>query len=324
MSLVATGLDLYGSHAGLDHFDTDAPERAPVKFGFSSYSFHQRLDSGDMTLLDVIDWVAESDGEHLELASIHSGPDSFIPNIESTEEFVSAVRQRAQDKGVTLSNLAVAAAFDHADQAEVDAEVERVKRFVDLADSLGIKLMRHDVVAHRAVSGDDSPVFEAAFPKIVAACQQIADYAKDKGITTSVENHGFFVQSSDRVRRIVHAVDRENFKTTVDVGNFLCVDEDPTSAVPMNLPYAMIVHLKDFYVRPQDFSAPDGWFRSRSGKPMRGAIVGEGDIDMPTVLAAVKASGYDGFVSIEFEGHEDCLVGCTRGMANAKRIFAAL
>ena len=295
-----------------------------MKFGFSSYSFHQRLANGEMTLLDVIDWIADSDGEHLELATIYPGADSPIPNLDTSPEFAASIRQHADERGVTLSNLAVGAAFNHADPTEVDAEIARVKSFVDLADSLGIRLMRHDVVAHAPVPGDDTPVFEEAFGTIVAACQQIADYAKTKGITTSLENHGFFVQSSDRVRRIVLAVDRENFLTTLDVGNFLCVDEDPTSAVPANLPYAMIVHLKDFYVRRQGFAAPDGWFTSRAGKPMRGAIVGEGDIDMPTVLGAVKSSGYDGFVSIEFEGHEDCLIGCTRGLANAKRILAAL
>ncbi len=295
-----------------------------MKFGFSSYSFHQRLADGRMNLFDVIDWVAESEGEHLELAAIYDGPDAPIPNLESSPDFVDAVRSHAGKKGVVLSNLAVGAAFDHPDPARVEAEIQRVQALVDLADRLGIRLMRHDVVAHGVVPGDDTPVFEAAFDQIVGACRQIADHAASKQITTSCENHGFFVQSSDRVRRIVQAVDRENFRTTLDIGNFLCVDEDPTSAVPANLPYAMIVHLKDFYVRPQGYPAPDGWFASRSGKPMRGAIVGEGDIDMPTVLAAVKASGYDGFVSIEFEGHEDCLLGCTRGLANARRILASV
>lgn len=276
-----------------------------------------------MSLLDVIDWVAQSDGEHLELAAVYPGPDSPLPTVGSDPAFVATVKDHAAEHNVILSNLAVGAVLNQGTPAEVEAEVARVKAFVDLADALGISLMRHDVVAHGAVPGDDTPVFDADLPTIVAACQEIADYAATKGITTSVENHGFFVTSSDRVRRIVHAVDRENFKTTLDVGNFLCVDEDPTTAVPANLPYAMIVHLKDFYVRPAHFATPDGWFTSRGGKHLRGAIVGEGDIDMPAVIGAVRGSGYDGFVSIEFEGHEDCLVGCTRGLANARRLWAA-
>lgn len=293
-----------------------------MKFGFSSYSFHQRLSTNDMSLFDVIDWVAESEGEHLELAVLTNSADSTIPTIESDPDYVAAVKAKAAERGVTLSNLAIGAVFDSGDPAATAAEVKRVKAYVDLAASLGITLLRHDVVAHKPVTGDDTPVFDRALPAIVDAAKEIAQYAAGHGITTSLENHGFFVQSSDRVRRIVHAVDEPNFKTTLDVGNFVCVDEDPTAAVPANLAYASIVHLKDFYIRPADQDPGEGWFRSRGGKYLRGAIVGNGDIDLRSVAASIKASGYDGYASVEFEGHEDCLLGCTRGIANAKRLYA--
>lgn len=292
-----------------------------MKFGFSSYSFHRLLSTGEMSLLDVVDWVADSEGEHLELASIYPAANSPVPTPESDPAFVDQVAERAKQRGVTLSNLAIAATFV-GDDAQTAAEIERVKANVDLAERLGIRLMRHDVVAHAGVEGDDTPAFEAGLPKIVKASKEIAQYAASKGITTSLENHGFFVQSSDRVRRIVHAVDEPNFKTTLDIGNFLCVDEDPTVAVPANLPYAMVVHFKDFYVRPADRDPGEGWFRSRGGKFLRGAIVGNGDLDTWSVARSIKESGFDGFASIEFEGAEDCLIGCARGIANAKRIYA--
>lgn len=288
-----------------------------MKFGFSSYSFNQRLSSGDMSMLDVIDWVAESEGEHLEIAVTTKSADGPIPTIDSDPAYVQSLKKKAADSGIELSQLAVGAnLFDEPDA--VRGEIERVKKYVDMAESLGITLMRHDV-AMRREEGDDTPVFDRALPIIVEAAQEIADYAADHGVTTSLENHGFFVQSSDRVRRVVHGVDRPNYKTTLDIGNFLCVDEDPTTAVPQNLPYASIVHLKDFYVRDQD--PGEGFFPSRGGKYLRGAIVGQGDINMRSVIKSVKDSGYDGYVSIEFEGHEDCLVGCRRGIANAIRLY---
>lgn len=294
-----------------------------ISFGFSSYSFSQKLQSGEMTLSDVIDWVADSEGEHLELAVAgQHGPDAPIPNLESDPEYVDSVRAKAERAGVTLSNIAVGANFYTKDPAEVDAEIKRVKAYVDLAEQLGIKLMRHDVVAHKGLEGDDTPLFEEALPLIVSAAREIAQYAAGKGITTSLENHGFFVQAADRVRRIVHAVAEPNFKTTLDVGNFVCVDEDPTLSVPQNLPYAMIVHFKDFYIRPADRDPGQGWFRSKAGKFLRGAIVGNGDIDLRSVAKSIKESPYEGYASIEFEGIEDCLLGCERGIANAKRLIA--
>src|SRR5690625_1111712 len=84
---------------------------ADISFGFSSYSFHSKLSTGEMTLFDVIDWVAASEGVHLELASLSDDPSSPIPNIASDPAFVDEVRAKAESAGVVLSNLAVGADF---------------------------------------------------------------------------------------------------------------------------------------------------------------------------------------------------------------------
>ena len=291
---------------------------ADLVLGFSSYSFHSKLSTGEMTLPQVIDWIAESEGEHLELAVLGDDPDSPIPNIASDPAYVDRIREHAAAAGVPLTNLAIGADLSTGDPAQV----ARVKEYVDLAGRLGITRMRHDVVAHAGHEGDDTPLFEQVLPHIVAASKEIAQYAAARGITTSLENHGFFVQSAERVRRIVHAVDEPNFLTTLDVGNFVCVDEDPAVAVAQNLPYAMVVHFKDFYIRPADASPGAGWFRSRGGKHLRGAVVGNGDIDLRAVARAIRDSDFSGYAAIEFEGWEDCLLGCERGIANAENLFA--
>lgn len=293
----------------------------PIVLGVSSYSFQQRLASGDMDLFDVIEWVAQSDAAHLELAVLADDPASPIPNLASAPGYVERVRAAAESAGVELSNLAMHAEFWAPGGADVPAAVERVEAYVDLAARLGITRLRHDVVAHGALPGDDTPAFEDAFGPIVAGSKKVAQYAASKGVTTSVENHGFFVQSADRIRRILHAVDEPNFLTTLDVGNFVCVDEDPAAVVPQNLPYAMVIHFKDFYVRDAD--PGDGWFRSRGGRYLRGAIVGNGDLDLASVARSIRESGYEGYASIEFEGVEDCLIGIERGLANAARLLAA-
>ncbi|MFQ6485599.1 sugar phosphate isomerase/epimerase family protein [Brachybacterium epidermidis] len=293
-----------------------------IRFGFSSYSFHSKLTAGAMTLPEVIDWVAASEGEHLELASLSEQAEAPVPSIASDPAYVDEIREKAASAGVTLSNLAISADFTSGDEAEVARQVARVKQYVDLAERLGIERMRHDVAGHAGLPGDDTPLFEQALPSIVAASKEIARYAAGKGITTSLENHGFFVQSAERVRRIIHAVDEPNFRTTLDVGNFVCVDEQPEVSVAQNLPYAMVVHVKDFYIRPAEHAPGEGWFRSRGGKHLRGAVVGNGDIDLRAVARAIKDSNFSGYAAIEFEGWEDCLIGCSRGIAGAKRLLA--
>lgn len=66
----------------------------------------------------------------------------------------------------------------------------------------------------------------------------------------------------------------------------------------------------------------EGFFRSRNGNYLRGAIVGQGDVPLRHCLSALKAAGYEGSIAIEFEGMEDCLTGLRIGLANLRRALA--
>jgi hypothetical protein len=82
-----------------------------------------------------------------------------------------------------------------------------------------------------------------------------------------VENHGFFAQDSARVEKLLNAVNHPNFGWLVDMGNFVCADEEPYKAVGIAAPYAFHVHAKDFHIKSGMLPNPgQGWFRSRGGK----------------------------------------------------------
>ncbi|WP_062105825.1 sugar phosphate isomerase/epimerase family protein [Bacillus niameyensis] len=285
-----------------------------MKIGLSSYSLFRAINSGEMSILDAIQWVADNGGEHIEIVPMGS------LNLENNPELIEQIKEKAASVGIDVSNYLIGANFITDSREAFEEEVDRVKKHVDIANALGVKFMRHDV-AWRA--GEDATIeqFEKDLPLLVEACQQIADHAKQYGITTSIENHGFYVQASDRVQRLVNEVNRENFKTTVDIGNFMCVDEDSVAAVKKNIKYASVVHFKDFYLRPSYQNPGDGWFQTTSGNYLRGAIVGHGDIDMREVVKVVKNSGFDGYISIEFEGLEDCRQGSKIGLSNVRRFF---
>ena len=284
-----------------------------MKLGISSYSLSQAIKAGEMTMLDAIQWVADNGGEHVEIVPGRQ-------NLTEDPHLVEAIRKKAEDAGLTISNYAIGANFIQPDEASYEAEIARVMKHVDVARALGAKLMRHDV-ASRPIPEATLVQFIADLPKLADACRRIADYAAQFYITTSVENHGYYVQGSDRVQALVQAVGRDNFRTTLDVGNFMCVDEDSVVATRKNLPIASMIHLKDFYLRPAGRNPGEGWFRTAGGNYLRGAIVGQGDIDMWSVIKAIKESGYDGYISIEFEGKEPCTFGSRVGLANARRIW---
>jgi len=281
-----------------------------MRIGISSYSFTSAFEKGTMDILGAIDWVAESSATHLEISIAGLGS-----QLIDDPDMVEKIRQRAHERGVPLANYVVAADFRDPD---LDAQVERLKAHLNVASVLGIPLFRHDVVAWDWREKDQAE-FERTFEAIVPVCRQIARYAATLGITTSIENHGMSMNNSERVRRLVEAVDMPNFRVTLDVGNFLCVDELPQSAVPQTLPYASAVHLKDFYIR--DFSPGDGWLTTVAERSILGAIVGFGDLPMRSLISSIKSSGFDGPISIEFEGLEDSLIGAGIGLANAQRMW---
>ena len=122
----------------------------------------------------------------------------------------------------------------------------------------------------------------------------------------------------------------KNFGGQLDCGNFVCVDERPEVAIKKNIGYATTIHMKDFYIRPENrdpgdasqFDCSNSWFRSVAGSYLRGSILAQGDLDIPGVIATIKHAGFDGNIFIEYEGMEDCEYGTRVSLDNLKRIWA--
>ena len=295
-----------------------------MKIGFSSYCFRPRMMAGDMSIGEVIRWIGKTGGSHMELASLSLTPpgEDNAWNLHEHADLLAEIEMATKETGVALSGICIPANF-LGDSADQQSQIARTKQYVDLCDRLGVRFLRHDVT-NWSRKAKDIAEFEACLPQITDASAEIADYAARFGVTTSIENHGFFFNASERVQRLIHEVGRPNFKTTIDVGNFLCVDEDPLIATERNLPVASFVHLKDFYVRKRGNNPGDGWLKTLGGNYLLGSIVGFGDMDTRGILGAIVESGYDGFVSIEFEGNEDCLFACATGFKNITRILAEI
>ncbi|MDB5054352.1 MAG: sugar phosphate isomerase [Bacilli bacterium] len=284
-----------------------------MKIGLSTYCFFPLLSTNQMEILDVLQWIHDQGGKLVEIV-----PQGFT--LDNNMQLVDDIRDKAHALGLELANYSVSGNFLVETSEQFEESIRKMKQQVDIAARLGVKRMRHDVVDW----GYKNPAilqFDTDLPKLVQACRQVADYAAQFGITTSIENHGFYVTMSERVLRLVQTVDRPNFKVTLDIGNFLCVDEDPASAVKRCLPYASIVHLKDFYIRPSVYNPGEGWLETLSGKFLRGSIFGQGDVAVREILGYIKQSGYDLDMVIEFEGFENSLLGSKRSLDNVNRIW---
>jgi sugar phosphate isomerase/epimerase len=234
--------------------------------------------------------------------------------------FAPQVKAECDRVGIEIANYTIGADFLNGSGGDWQAEVERLNDEVRVAQILGVPGMRHDAAWGFAASHVGPRGFDDALPTLIQSCRAVTEFAAGLGIKTMVENHGFFAQDSERVEKLVNGVNHPNFGVLIDMGNFLCVDEDPPQAVARLIPYAFHVHAKDFHVKPGNEPNPgEGWFQSRGGNYLRGAIIGHGEVHVVQCLRIMKKANYDGVLSIEFEGIEEPLKGIKIGLDNLRR-----
>ena len=89
-------------------------------------------------------------------------------------------------------------------------------------------MLRHDVAYGFGSHMKHSRGYDNALPIIAEGCREVTKYAEQKGIKTMTENHGYFSQDAARVEKLINTVAHDNFGALVDIGNFMCADEDPT------------------------------------------------------------------------------------------------
>lgn len=280
-----------------------------MRVSASSYSFNRLLVNGTETQFSVISIAKELGFDDMEFVNV------LPPEGTSKEEYAKQLREECERLGMGISSYTFAADLFQLTEEAQREEIERVKKQVDIAEILGVKILRHDATFDRK-----GKTFEETLPTVAAACREITEYAEKKGIKTTVENHGHVYQDSLRVEKLCNAVNHPNFGLLCDMGNFICVDEDPAKAVSLVAPYTFYVHAKDFHLKPGTGTNPgEGFAMTRGGNYRRGAIIGHGDIPIKCCLQALKMAGYKGGIAIEFEGMEDNVKALEIGLANLRR-----
>lgn len=307
-----------------------------IKTAVSSYSFSQYLNDGRMTLVDCVAKAKELGFDAIEYTDANGfigvGIDSSDPENEKVDmdsyhaalDLAGLIRDESERADFPIINCAFGAnlAKDFPNRSQV--EIDRVKACVDVAAELGVPVMRHDATfGYPGMDYASEELFDEMLPILADACREITEYAATKGIRTMVENHGLFCQDSHRVEHLMLAVDHPNFGWLVDIGNFMCADESSETACARAAKYAFHVHAKDFHYKDGD-DEPDpgeGFFSTRGGNKLRGSILGHGSVPVQKCLGIIKDTGYDSYVSLEFEGMEDSLLALRIGRENLARFL---
>lgn len=281
-----------------------------MKLSVSIYSFAKLINSGELNAFECIEKAKEIGFDAIEIVD-------FVFGSKDKKEFAKQLRNKADEVGISISNLAVGANLLE------EGAVCKLKEWVDIAEILDVKFMRHDVCYETGLEQYEG--YDNILPRLADACREVTEYAETKGIKTMTENHGFFSQDSTRVEKLINTVAHKNFGQLVDFGNFLCADEDPVTAVGRNAKYAFYIHAKDFIVKSGNGVSPgDGFITTRGGNFIRGTIIGHGEVPVLQCMRAMKRVGFDGWLALEFEGMEDCLKGIELGFTNLKNYLTLI
>lgn len=290
-----------------------------MKFAVSSYSLSSLVGKGEKTEKELIALAKELGFDGIEFAEINT------PEGKEKSEYAKELKEECERVGIEPVQYSVGADFIYGSNGDLDNEIERLKKEVDIAALLGVKGMRHDATGGYKDEDKKFKGFEQALPRITEGYRAVTEYAETKGIRTMIENHGYFCQDSDRVERIITGVSHKNFGALIDMGNFLCADENPITAVSRLAPFVSYLHAKDFHVKSgSEFAPCDGFFKTRGGNYLRGAVLGHGNVPVYQVLNIVKDAGYNGYITLEFEGHEDAVTACKWGLNTLKKMCEAL
>lgn len=283
-----------------------------MKIGVSSYSFRKYILQTKCDYFKICDLAKEMGFDGIEFTPLEDANYGITTDPLKT---AAELKEYCEKIGLEITAYTVGANLV-SDNPE--AEVATLKARIDVAQALGAKLLRHDVCSKLRDKYLYS--YKDAIKEMVPLIREVTEYAASKGIRTCTENHGYIFQKPERVEELIQAVGHENYGWLCDMGNFLCADADPEKAVAIAAPYVFHAHAKDFIYKDGSVDRPAGFFGTASGNHIRGTVIGHGIVPVKKCVNILKNSGYNGYLSIEFEGMEECLPAIKAGLEFLKTV----
>jgi sugar phosphate isomerase/epimerase len=279
-----------------------------MKVSLSMWSVHRYWYEGQWDTVRFIEFAASAGAQGVELLSCFW---------RDKEKEIPLIEQALQAHGLPVACFCACNNFVTEDAQARRDQVKEVTDAVDAAVRFGAKVVR-------VFSGDSNGrlSYETALQHIVDGLKASARYAEENGVVLCLENHGLFAGLSGQVLDVIRRVGSDALRSTFDTGNFLLVGQDPREALEELKPYVRHVHVKDFEKLPPGETSRG--YAALTGERYVGRIVGEGEIDLAHLLGELHRSGYDGWLSVEFEGEEEQTLGSERSVRYTAELVGKL
>ena len=270
-----------------------------LEISLAEWSFHKALFSNKMSNLDFPVVAKKQFG-----ISTVEYVNQFFKDKAEDHKYLSELLQRCRDHGVKNHLIMVdgEGELGALNEQERTKAVENHYKWVDAAKYLGCLTVRVNAFGN----GTAEEVQRAATDGL----SRLGEYAQKAGINVIVENHGSYTSHGDWLLSTIQQVKRKNVGILPDFGNFCirrdsgelykgaCLEEyDKYKAVKQWLPLAKGVSAKTL-----DFDAAGNCVET----------------DYARMFQIIKASGFKGYVGIEYEGEK---LGEEEGIRKTKALL---
>ena len=184
---------------------------------------------------------------------------------------------------------------------EREHRIEFVACAIEIAANL-----RADAVSFWSGTPSEPAVDEALWSRLIDACKFLSAKAMRRGVKLAFEPEpGMFIDTMAKYAELVRRVDHPNFGLTLDVGHLHCMGELPiASHIHRYTDRLWNVHIEDIRHGVHDH-----------------LMFGEGEMDFPPILRALRDIGYAGGVHVELSRHShDAVNTARRALAFLQRL----
>lgn len=277
-----------------------------MKIGVSTYSFEKYILATKCNYIEICDKAKEMGFDGIEFVNLDL---KYWGITNDAMKTAKEIKDHCAKIGLDIIAYTVGVDLLCEDK---EAAVAKLFQDIDVAEALGAPLVRHDVCYKLPCNHLYS--WREAIKDMAPNIRRVTEYARSKGIKTCTENHGRILQAPERLEELIRTVNSDNYGCLIDMGNFLTVDKDPIEAIQILSSYAFHVHAKDFLFKDGEAGNPGKFMETGGGNFIRGTIIGHGVVPVKKCINILKKAGYDGYVSIEFEGLEDTLQALSLGL----------
>ena len=255
-----------------------------IKLSLQSLCYRDTFNAGNITMLEIIEKAYELQMDGVDLHFTHFA--------STGDDYLEEVKLACLKRGLHMCYIGVSNNFGKTGD-ELREQIDLMEKWIDVAAKMGIPMVR--AFGSWLPEGESE---ESAWPRLVASTKEVAEYGRSKGVVVGLHNHnhGCIPATGDQVIRLLDDVDNPYYSHILDTGQYLGSpgvpggkrgEEDARwdfyGSIETSAPRAVHIRAKIYRIA----SGEEKW------------------LDYDRIMPILKKVGFNGWMSIVFEGQDE-------------------